>query len=84
MLSAKGRTELAEPEIIIERDAVGAYRFTFETSDGQIIGRVSAGDGAGYKQRTPEEMERAAKVKIRQLCEGIAQASDEERYADRT
>jgi hypothetical protein len=73
---------LTEPKIILEPEPSGGFRFTFETDDGQITGRVSI-DSEGNNERTPEEKERAAKIKITQLCEGIAQASEEDRYAPR-
>ena len=77
---------MPEPQIIIAPDGTaGGFRFTFDTEDGAITGRVIVKNHeARDKVRTPEELLRAAKQRIKHLCEGAAQASEEGRYADET
>lgn len=74
---------MSEPQIVVEPEATNAFRFTFRTEEGEISGHTVGDQAAGYTLRSEDEKRRAAKQRIKELCEEIAQASEEERYADR-
>ena len=77
--------ELPRITVVLEDEPGCVFRFTYTTEDGQITGSVCvAGAGDKPDARTLNEKRRAAELRIRTLCDCLAEACDENYFAHRT
>ena len=66
---------MAETTIGLERDGDNAFKFTFTTDNGKLIGRVAVAVSGGPDKRGSAEKEAAAKRKIKALAGEFAEAA---------
>jgi hypothetical protein len=78
-------SELPRIAVVVEDEPSGVFRFTYSTEDGEIAGKVCVATGGDeVDSRSLDEKRRAAELRIRALCDCLAEACDENLYADRT
>ena len=78
-------SELPRIAILLEDEPGCVFRFTYSTEDGEIAGKVCvAQNGDEPDGRSLDEKRRAAELRIRNLCDCLAEACDENLYAHRT
>jgi hypothetical protein len=77
--------DLPKITVVVEDEPGCIFRFAYDTDDGEIVGKVCVVDrGDGLDNRSLDEKRRAAELRIRTLCDCLAQACDQNLYAHRT
>jgi hypothetical protein len=77
--------DLPKITVVVEDEPGCIFRFTYSTEDGEITGKVCVADEQhDHDTRSLDEKRRAAELRIRALCDCLAEACDENQYAHRT